>query len=509
MLVVVVVRSATFVGAGRDGRHADAGWGRRSSAIAGDPTGVNPDISTADSAQRIGCMIYQGLTKANAKNQIEPNLATSWDVSPDGRTYTFHLAKATWQDGQDFTSADVKYTLSQVSNKYSAIFSTAAKRVTKIDTPDPRTVVITTDVPYGPLLVSLGCGQGAAILPKHLFEGTDPNKNPASLDKPVGTGPYKLDRIDHGTDAVLVKNPDYWQQGKPYIDQVVYKVTPDPAAMVLALRAHELDLVTGTYLPPQNIPSIKSDSSLALHEVGGSPQDDLLFFNVKGKLAGNVEVRRALLMATDREYLLKNVFFGVGDVGRSSIDPLIEWAYNPAVDYGKMYPFDLEQANRALDKAGYPAKSDGSRFTIHLAVDSSEGPLVSATQALQAMWKKVGVNVAIDAMETNTFIDRVYTHNDFDAAIEALQSYGDPALGLARQYVTSVDHPPAVFQRDSVLQPEGRRAVPPGREQRRPGSAGEGVLPGPGDPRAGHPHRVAALLHRGRRFQRPAAGPVG
>lgn len=412
-------------------------------AMSGDPTGVNPDISTADSAQRIGCMVYQGLTKANAKNVVQPMLAKSWNVSSDGRTYTFHLVDANWTDGKPFTSADVKYTLERVSAKYSAIFSTAAKRVDSIKTPDAHTVVIHTTVPYGPLLISLGCGQGAAILPKHLFEGTNPTKNPASVDKPVGTGPFKLQKIDHGQDVVMVKNKNYWQAGRPYLDQVVYKEIADPAAMVLALRSQEVDLVTGTYLPAQNIPSIQNDSSLTLHQVGGSPQDDLLFFNVKRPTTGDVAVRRALLMATDRQYLLKNVFFNVGDVGRSSIDQSIKWAYDPQVDYAKMYPYNPGRAKSMLDAAGYKADSSGRRFHLDLLVDASEGPLVSLAQALQAMWKDVGVDVKIEALETNTFIDRVYTHSDFDVHLEALQSYGDPALGLARQYVSSsITHQP-------------------------------------------------------------------
>lgn len=406
-------------------------------AIAGDPTGVNPDTSTGDSAQRIGCMVYQGLTKASADNVVKPMLASSWDVSKDGRTYTFHLVDARWQDGKPFTSDDVKYTLTKVSAKYSAIFSSAAKQIASIDAPDPRTVVIKTKVAYGPLLIALGCGQGAAILPKHLFDGTDPTKNPASINSPVGTGPFKLDRIDRGRQVVLKKNEDYWQDGRPYLDQVVFREIADPAAMVLALRSGEVDLVTGTYVPPQNLPSLDKDPALALHQVGGSPQDDLLFFNTKGPITGKAEVRRALVMATDRAYLLKNVFFNIGDVGRSSIDQSISWAHNPGVDYSKIYPYDPGRAGKMLDEAGYPAGGDGVRFQLRLSVDASEGPLVSMVQAMQAMWKKVGVDVKVNAVETNTFVDQVYSKFDFDAAVEALQSYGDPALGISRQYISS------------------------------------------------------------------------
>lgn len=405
------------------------------SAMEGEMPGLNPDLATGDWNQRVGCTVYEALTKSNTNGIIEPQLARSWTISRDGKTYTFHLVNTKWTDGQPFTSADVKYTLLHVSGKYSAIFSLAAKNIKSIATPNPRTVVIKLKRPYGPLLVSLGCGQGAAILPQHIFRGTDVYKNQASLTKPVGTGPFMLQKIERGTAVVMVRNPHYWRPGRPYLDQLIFKEFQTPSSMVLALRTHEVNLINDSYFPYQDIPVVKANHSLALHQFNTQAQDDYLVYNVKRPIVNNPLVRQALVVATDQKYLLNTVFFGVGTVGHGAINSFIKWAFDPKYDYAKLYPYDSARAGKMLDQAGYPLKN-GTRFTIHLAVDASEPPLVSMAQALQALWKKVGVQVALDSLEHNTYTTQVFQRQNFDAYVDSYTSYGDPALGTARLFIT-------------------------------------------------------------------------
>ncbi len=147
-------------------------------ALGGDPSTLNRNVGSNNADGHIACVIYQGLTRMDAKLDPQPMLAKSWTVSPDGKTYSFDLVKAKWQDGKPFTSEDVKYTLLEVSAKYSSVFAGAGRMIEGIDTPAPDKVVIRLKAPYGPFLVSLACQQGGAILPKHVYEGTNPLQNP-------------------------------------------------------------------------------------------------------------------------------------------------------------------------------------------------------------------------------------------------------------------------------------------------------------------------------------------
>ena len=146
--------------------------------LSGDPASVNPAISNSLLDMTIGCMVYQPLVDLDVEFRPKGVLAKSWTISPDALTYTFNLIQTNWQDGKPFTSADVKYSIAEVTSKLKPSFQESAKAIDSIETPDPQTVVIKLKKPFGPFLMSLACEQGGAIMPKHLFEGTDPLKNP-------------------------------------------------------------------------------------------------------------------------------------------------------------------------------------------------------------------------------------------------------------------------------------------------------------------------------------------
>src|SRR5262249_41737702 len=161
----------------------------------------------------------------------------SWTVSPDQTLYTFSLVDTKWHDGKPFTSRDVKFTLEEVSGKYGSKFASTKSRIKSIETPDDRTVVLQLDRPFGPLLFSLSNYGNGVILPEHLFAGTNALTNPATLTAPVGTGPFMLKEWVRGDHITLVRNPNYWMPGKPYLDQIIFKIIPDSSARVLALKA--------------------------------------------------------------------------------------------------------------------------------------------------------------------------------------------------------------------------------------------------------------------------------
>jgi len=404
--------------------------------LGGDPPTLNPDVTHGVPEQLMGCAIYQSLVRVDLQYQVQPLLAKSWTISADGLHYRFQLVNARWQDGQPFTSADVQYTLTNVSAKYGPGFAAAGSDIASIDTPDAGTVVVNLKKPFGPLLLSLSCDNSAAILPAHLFKDTDVLTNPAALTKPVGTGPFQLGEWVRGDHLTLVRNPGYWHPGLPYLDRVVARIVPQPSSRTLALKSGNVDYIEEYFFPLSDYPTFAHDPNVAIYETS-SPADQVLIFNVRRPMLNDRRVRQALFAAIDRDYLLRAVFDGLGNAGTSAIDSRMTWAYNPAVDYQKIYPYDPARAKQLLDEAGARPGAGGWRFTVRLTFDSTRSDYVSLAQAIQNYWQAVGVQVVLDGAERQVELNRVYQDWNFDATLQAYSTGGDPALGISRLYVTS------------------------------------------------------------------------
>lgn len=404
-------------------------------AAGNDPGKVNPDLTTSSPDSIIGQLVYEGLVLPRMDGKADPLLAKSWAVSPDGLVYTFQLVTAQWSDGQQFTSADVKFTLEKVSSKYSAIFSKVPLQ--GVDASDPHVAIVRLKQPFGPMLLALYAQSGAAILPAHIYDGTNFLTNPANLAKPVGTGPFLLTEFTPGDHVTLTKNPHYWQAGKPRLDKIIWRTIPSGPSRVLALHSGEIHYITVDFLTTSDWQGIQNDPKLQLKEFQYFPSNDLLFFNVRRGPTADPVVRRALAMATDQTFLTKAIYSGTGQPGISSIDTRINWAYNPSVDYRKMFAFDPAKAKSLLDQAGYKAGPDGTRFNFNMVVSASQQNYVSEAEAIKSMWAPIGVNVKVEAVDQNALIKRIYTDAQFDGHLSGYTTFGDPALGISRQYVTS------------------------------------------------------------------------
>ncbi len=405
--------------------------------LGNDPPTINPVVSTGVPDASIGCILYQGLTRVTGTLEVAPLLAKSWTISPDGKTYSFELTQASWHDGKPFTSADVKWSLMEANAKISPPFAAAARLLESVDAPAPDKVVINLKQPFGPLLISLACGWGGSILPKHVFEGTNIPQNPGSNVSPIGTGAFTLKEWRRGDHLRLVRNPNYWEPGKPYLDEVVAKIIGQPAARVQALQAGEVDFINQFYMPNNEYQTVRDNPKLRLMKATNAPNLDYLAFNVLRKPLDDKRVRQALLMATDRDYLLKNAWLGNGQVPTMPFTSQIPWAAaGPDVDFNKTYPFDIAKANALLDDAGLKAGADGTRFKVRMNYATDESDKQTVASALKGMWRAVGVDVDIEALDRVTHMKKVYTDRDFDVTVNAYSTLNDPALGLARIFTT-------------------------------------------------------------------------
>ena len=206
-------------------------------AISADPGHLNPAITTSGATHTAAELIYNGLLGRDERGDPVPDLAESWVIEQSGAVYRFRLRDGvTWHDGTRFTAADVKFSFDEVLLKFHArTKASMSGALAGIEAPDDRTVIFRFKQPYAPLLQQLDATE-APIVAKHLYQGSDPQTNPANAS-PVGTGPFKFVAYKKGAEIRLARNAAYFKRGLPYLDEIVMRVIPDPARRSSPWRA--------------------------------------------------------------------------------------------------------------------------------------------------------------------------------------------------------------------------------------------------------------------------------
>ena len=398
---------------------------------------LNPAISFGSGELLVGCMIHEGLVEIDDNGNTLPDLAKSWTISDGGLTYKFELVEANWHDGQPFTAKDVAYSFQNVNSKYAPLFSAQlTRRIADISVVDDHRLIVKLTEPFGPFLRMLTSWNGGAILPQHIFAGTDPTKNPHSA-APVGTGPFKFQDWRSGDSIRLVRNEKYRKPGRPYLDGIIVRFIPNAASRVQALLAGEADFIQKYFLPVSDIATIKRNPSLKLETASQAPNSLLGFFNVTRKPFDDKRVRQALFSLIDRNFILKAAFSGQGEPGTEPFPREIAWAADPDINYDKMYPPNVAAVNALFDQLGMPRGANGMRLKVSITIEVGVPERLRAAEAIQAAWKQVGVDVNVMPLELAVLDPRVFKDGDFDVALFSYGTYGDPALGIERAYITS------------------------------------------------------------------------
>ena len=397
-----------------------------------EPTALVDLATTATNVLKVSAKVVEGLLEYDFSLQPKPSLATSWDISDDSRKYVFHLRHGVkWHDGQPFTSADVAYSLQTLRQVHPRAKTTFAN-VTAITTPDPYTVVITLSKP-APYLIKAFSSSETPIVPRHLYEGSDPLTNPAN-NAPIGTGPFRFVKWVRGSYIEYARNDDYWDKGKPFLDKIVVKIITDPAARTVAFEDGSIDLSGDTPVPLSDLARLKNSPKLALDSRGYEFQAGVtrIEFNLDNPVVKNLRVRQAIASAIDREVIRKVIFYGYATPLASPIIPSNPY-YDPAP---APYPYDVERANALLDAAGFPRKADGTRFA--LTVDPLPiGELPARTAAyVKSALARVGIAVTVRSQDLPAYLKRIYTDRDFDFSINGMSNLFDPVVGVARLYTT-------------------------------------------------------------------------
>lgn len=360
------------------------------------------DIPTFDPQRVLGidaivavANMYDRLVYLDFDNTIKPWLATSWENSGDGLTWTFHMRKdAKFHDGSPVTSEAVKFTIDRAVGPGSgaSLSRTYLAAIAKVDTPDPYTVKLTTEKPLGPMLRNVGHQNALAVLNPRVVEARHND-----LSKPVdaGSGMYKLGDWRPGEALVLERN-DAWWGPKPAFKRVIYKPIPDSATRSIMLEKGEADVAT--VLPLADIGRLQKTPGVKIIQSNSIRSTFFVIQMGKGPLT-DVRVRQALNYAVDVDAIIKAVLSGYGQRERSILGTTMQF-YEPSF----RFVYDPARARQLLAEAGVKA---GTRLDIYAPQGRWPGD-VEMVQALAGYVRGVGfdphVTVTGDWAQYNTVL---------------------------------------------------------------------------------------------------------
>lgn len=352
---------------------------------------LDPYNTNSTLAQAVGKSYYEGLFMFDKDLKIQPLLATSYDVTPDGLAYTFHLRQGVkFTDGTDFNAEAVKANLDRVLNKANGLARyNQFNRIKSVEVVDPATVKITLNEPFSAFINSLAHPSAMMISPTALKKwGKDITFHP------TGTGPFEFVEWDPATHLTVKKNPNYWQKGYPKIDKLTFRTVTDNNTRAAIVQTGEAQFAYP--LPFEQAKLLEKNAKL---EVTAAPSIVAVYtsMNVQHKPFNDVRVREAVNYAINKEALAKVVFAGYAFPSKGVIPQGVAYA-----EEMKPWPYDPKKAKELLKEAGYP---DG--FSTELWSAYNDGTAAKAVQFLQQQLAQVGIKASVQLLESGQRVQRV------------------------------------------------------------------------------------------------------
>jgi dipeptide transport system substrate-binding protein len=409
----------------------------------GSPEGFTPALYTSGTTfDATAKTIYDQLAMfERGGTKVIPGLATSWDVSADGKVYTFHLRKGVdfhttpyFKPTRQFNADDVIFSFMRQFDKNHPYHKISGgsyeyftgmsmnKLIKSIVKKDDYTVVFTLNKPESPFIANMAM----AFASIHSAEYADNMMKAGTPDefdqKPIGTGPFVF--VSYQKDsAIRYKAFDKYWQGRAKIDKLVFSITPDASVRYAKLKAGECHLMP--YPNPADIAAMKKDPNINLMEKEGL-NVGYLAFNTKKKPFTNVKVRQALNMAINKQAIIDAVFQGAGKIAKNPIPPTI-WSYNDKV---KDYPYDVAAAKKLLAEAGYPNGFETDIWAMPVQRPYNPNARRMA-EVIQEDWSKVGVKAKIISYEWGEYLKRSMNGEHSTVLLGWTGDNGDPDNFLA------------------------------------------------------------------------------
>lgn len=372
-----------------------------------DATGLDPHKQTAFSSLRLLELVYEPLVRLDAKLNVVPAIAKSWEFAADAKTLTFKLdPNAKFSDGKKVTPADVKASFERILDEAtSAAARSNFLSIASIDTPDDKTVVFNLNTADVPILVAMANVNASIVPASEITAGSIGTKA-------LGSGPFKLDSWEPNSREVLSANAD-WAGGKTGVDGITISVLPDETAILASLRAGQTDFallndpLVATLVPNEPNLQLNRETGLAYN---------VLQLNADKAPMNNLKVRQAMSCAIDRQAIIDAALAGEGKVTGPLTMPA--FAQDPSGLF--CYKQDLDKAKQLMQEAGVTG------FEAKVIAATGEPPVAAAeAQVLQAQLAEIGIKLTIEMMELNVYVD-TWLKGDFDMAVAQNGGRPDP-----------------------------------------------------------------------------------
>jgi len=420
------------------------------------PKSFNPIVAKETSTTFITGFIFEGLTTTDGVTQkVKPNLAKSWDIDKTGKIWTLHLRDDVfWNDGVQFTAWDVEFTFNRlifnpdIPTSSRDVFTIGDKPI-RVEVVDKFTVKFYLPDSFAPFLRLMG----QEILPKHKYEkivdqkgfsfAMGLNSKPEDI---VGTGPFMLEDFRPGEWVILKKNKRYWKkdsQGNqlPYLDRIIILTIPDQNLALLKFKKGELDMISlraqdYLLLKKANPPDVK------FFNVGPSLGSEFLVFNqnldsnipdYKKEWFRNLNFRKAVSCAIDRETIIRNIFAGLGYPLYGPVNESVKEFYNPNI---KKFQYNLDMARKFLADGGFKIHSDGylydskgNQVSFSLITNSNNSERIEQANLIRNDLEKLGMKVNFLPVDFNSLVTRINATKDWEAVMIGLTGGLDPHFG--------------------------------------------------------------------------------
>lgn len=399
-----------------------------------EPPTINVGVNRLGPSTFVGSKIYEGLISFTPKLEPRPGLAESWTISPDGLTYTFHLRKGvTWHDGKPFTAADALFSFQKF---LPAVFYRAKlvlSEAESITAPDDYTIVFKLKAPYPGFIQALEV-TGGTILPAHLYEGVTDYRNAPANQQFIGTGPFKFADWKRGSYIHLIKNADYWDKGKPYLDNIYFHVIPDANSRSIAFETGKVDVLRAGDVENFDITRLAKEKGVELTEAGWEFLQPIgyVHLNNRHKPFDDIRVRQAVAHAIDRKFIIEAIFSGFG---REINGPFYSTKPYRDTSVEAKYEFSPDKANRLLDEAGLKPGADGVRATVELLPLPYGELWQREAEYIRDALGAVGIKVNIASVDVAGWFQRLTTFN-YDIGQNFVYTFGDASIGVNQTYLT-------------------------------------------------------------------------
>lgn len=398
-------------------------------------------------------MLYETLVNITADG-YEGCLAESWDISEDGKTYTFHIRDGVkFSDGEVCDANAIKANFDAIiENKDRHTWLEMMNLLVGVSAPDDKTFVIELSEPYYPLLTELGVTRPFAMIsPKAMKDGSTKD----GVNAYIGTGPYVLTNFVTDEYAVFEANENYWGE-QPKIKKITVKVIPDNQTRILALEKGEIDMIFGKNMIDADAINQYTGNDKFTVSLSDPTSTRQIVLNTTKEVLADKEVRQALQHATNKQAISDGIFYGLeqpADTLFAKTVPYCDIDLEP-------YAYDVEQAQSMLDEAGWVVgadkirEKDGQKLNIDLLYNSDSVTEKAIAEYLQSEYQKIGISLNIHGEEEQSYRDNMKAGNfdmvfnicwgtpyDPQSSLAAMRApvYGDYAAQLGLEDKAEID----------------------------------------------------------------------